>query len=312
MTFWQSAADVAQQVAILFLLMLVGTALAKLKWLSEVGAKEITKLLLTFVAVCIIVHSFLTVENTPGKLGEMGIAALASVLSVAVGAVFALPLFRHKPSAQRSVLQFGTSFSNCGFMGLPLVNALLGADGVFLVSVFVAVFQVLVWTYGILLYRREGERLSVKKALLNPGVIAVVIGLPFFLFGWSVPTMIGSTIESLSKLNTPLAMIVTGFYLAQADLRPRKGDGPIWSVIALRLLVAPCVTFGILYLLGVRGLPLVACMVPICAPCASNTTLFAVTFEADKELSSRMVTQCTLLSILTMPVLISLARMIGG
>ena len=52
-------------------------------------------------------------------------------------------------------------------------------------------------------------------------------------------------------------------------------------------------------------------MVPLCAPCASNTTLFAVMFEADAELSSRMVTQCTLLSIVTMPVLISLARMVA-
>ena len=112
-------------------------------------------------------------------------------------------------------------------------------------------------------------------------------------------------------MNTPLAMIVTGFYLAHADLRPRKGDAPLWMVMALRLIVVPGISFGLLYLFGVRGLPLVACMVPLCAPCASNTTLFAVMFDADKELSSRMVTQCTLLSVVTMPVLISLARMVA-
>lgn len=311
MSFWTSAADVAQQVVILFLLMLVGTILAKLKWLTETGAKEITKLLLTFVSVCVIVNSFLAVENTPGKMGEMGIAALASVLSVAVGAAIALPLFRRRPAAQRSVLRFGASFSNCGFMGLPLVNALLGAEGVFLVSIFIAVFQIFVWTYGVMLYRREGEKLSAAKALLNPGVIGVVIGLPFFLFSLPMPGIAASTMAGLGDLNTPLAMIVTGFYLAHADLRPRKGDGPLWMVMGLRLLVVPAVSFGILYLLGVRGLPLVACMVPLCAPSASNTTLFAVMFEADKEMSSRMVTQCTLLSILTMPVLISFARVVA-
>ena len=311
MSFWTSATDVAQQVVILFLLMLAGAVLAKLKWLTEVGAKEITKLLLTFVSVCVIVHSFLAVENTPGKLGEMGIAALASLLSVGVGAAFALPLFRRRADAQRSVLQFGASFSNCGFMGLPLVDALLGAQGVFLVSIFIAIFQILVWTYGVILYRREGEKLSVAKALLNPGVIGVVIGLPFFLFSLPMPTILSSAVEGLNNINTPLAMIVTGFYLAHADLRPRRGDGPLWIVMALRLLVVPGISFGLLYLFGVRGLPLVACMVPLCAPSASNTTLFAVMFEADAEMSSRMVTQCTLLSIVTMPVLISLARMIA-
>lgn len=311
MSFWSSAADVAQQVVILFLLMVVGAALAKLKWLTEVGAKEITKLLLTVVSVCVIMRSFLVVENTPGKLGEMGIAALASLLSVGIGAAFALPLFRRRGVAQRSVLQFGASFSNCGFMGLPLVDALLGAEGVFLVSIFIAVFQILVWTYGVILYRREGEKLSVVKALLNPGVIGVLLGLPFFLFRLPMPMVFSSAIEGLNNVNTPLAMIVTGFYLAHADLRPRKGDGPLWAVMALRLLVVPIVSFGLLYLFGVRGLPLVACMVPLCAPCASNTTLFAVMFEADAELSSRMVTQCTLLSIVTMPVLISLARMVA-
>ena len=311
MTFWQSAAEVSSQVAILFLLMLVGVVLAKVKWLTTAGVKEITKLLLTVVAVCIIVHSFQTVENTSEKWGEMGLAALTSVIALAVGAAFALPLFRRQSPGRRAVLCFGTSFANCGFMGLPLVNALLGAEGVFLVSIYIAVFQVGVWTYGVTLYRRQGEKLSVAKALLNPGVIGVVLGLPFFLFRIPMPDILLATVEGLGDLNTPLAMIVTGFYLAAADLRPRRGDGPMWLVMALRLVIVPSLVAAGLYACGVRGLPLVAVMVPLCAPCATNTTLFAAMFDADTELSSRLVTQCTLLSILTMPVLLSLVRLIA-
>jgi predicted permease len=112
----------------------------------------------------------------------------------------------------------------------------------------------------------------------------------------------------LADLNTPVAMVVTGYYLSKMTLKIQKGDDCLLLAAFLRLVVIPLCTFGVLYLLGLRGFLLTTCMVPVCAPTASNTSLFAVMFGGDQVYASRLVSICTLLSIFTMPLIIALAQ----
>ena len=311
MSLIQNILEVAQQVAVLFLLMAVGVVLAKTKKLTDAGIREMTHLLLTIVTVCVIVESFLTVEFSKERLGEMLISAACSVFSVAAGALLTKPLFRKVPG-ERQVLRFGTCFSNCGYMALPLVSALFGNEGVFLVSIYLAVFQVCLWTYGVTLFPSpDGKGRSFKKALLNPGVIGILIGLPLFLLHLSVPQMVLSPVAFLADLNTPLAMIITGFYLAASKLKLFAKDIRIIWASLLRLLVVPLLLLALLKVCRVSSALLPILMVPACTPSASVTTLFAVEFGGDEETASRMITISTLLSILTMPLVIALAQTIA-
>lgn len=301
--------EVGKQVLQLFLLMGTGILCGKAKWIQEDGTKQMTNILVKLVTFCVIVESFATVEFSTEKVKQMGIAAIACLLCTFLGGIVSSLVFRKSQQSFQSVLKFGTIFSNCGFMSLPLVSALLGAEGVFVVSIFVGVFQCLCWTYGVGIYHYFDKSKALKQIIMNPGILGILVGLPIFVCKVSCPSILLSPIQMLADMNTPMAMLVTGFYLGKMNLKWQKGDGYITLGILLRLVVIPFSVMGILCACGVRGFVLVACMVPVCAPSASNTSLFAVLFGQDEVYASRMVSLCTLCSILTMPFVVAIAQL---
>ncbi len=308
MQLWGNILEVAKQVLQLFLLMGAGILCGKAKWIHEVGAKQMTNVLIKLITFCVIVESFLTVEFSTEKVQQMGITVGACLLCTLIGGILSTLAFRKSDASFQSVLKFGTVFSNCGFMSLPLVSALLGAEGVFIVSIYVGIFQCLCWTYGVGIYHYFDRSKAVKQIFMNPGIISVLVGLPLFFLRFECPSVILEPMHMLSNMNTPMAMLVTGFYLGKMTLKIQKGDGYILLGVILRLLVIPFSVLGILYLLNVQGFLLVACMIPICAPTASNTSLFAVLFGQDEVYASRMVSLCTLFSIVTMPLVVAVAQ----
>lgn len=306
-----NVANVAIQVVELFILMGAGVLCGRVHWLDDIGAKQMTAILFKLVTFCVIVESFLTVSFSYEKLNYMAAAAGACFICTVIGALFTLIFFRKEEDKQKTVLKFGTVFSNSGFMSLPLVSALLGAEGVFVVSIYVAVFQCLIWTYGVGIYHYFDRTKVMRQIMANPGIISVIVGLPLFLLQITCPKLLLEPIGMLADLNTPIAMLITGYYLSKMTFRLQPGDGQILLATLLRLVCIPILVFGVLYGIGLRGFLLTACIIPVCAPTASNTSLFAVLFHADEVYASRLVSLCTLCSIVTMPVLIALAQSTG-
>lgn len=301
--------EVAKQVLQLFILMGVGVLCGRAKWFSVDGAKQMTSILLKPVLFCIIVESFVSVEFTKETAGYLLTGVVACIVCTIIGGVIASLTFHKAPSSMEAVLKFGTVFSNCGFMSLPLVDALLGSVGVFVVSIYVGVFQCLCWTYGVAIYHYFDKKKAIKQIFCNPGIISITVGLILFFAKVKLPDIVMQPVEMLADLNTPLAMLVTGFYLSKMKVRLQKGDGQIMLSTLLRLVVIPLLTMGVLYCMKIRGFLLVACMVPICAPAASNTSLFAVMFDQDEVYASRLISVCTFLSIFTMPVIVAIAQL---
>lgn len=297
---------VSQQVIILFLLIGVGFLCGKTKLLNENAAKKMTDLVLYIVTPCVMINAFQREFNSDMLL-NLGITALCSVL-IMTGSIFAVNIIvKDKDIARRKVLRFGTVFSNCGFMSLPLQSAILGKDGVFYGSVFVAVFNIIIWTYGLFSMSGRKSDLSVKKLLLNPGVLGVIAGLLLFLMSVELPSVLASPVEYLANLNTPVPMIIIGFYLAGANLKKVFSDKWAYVSMSLRLIFIPILSIFAMYACGVRGDISVSCSIASCAPVAATTTMFATKFKADVELSVGLVSATTLLSVATMPIIISAA-----
>ncbi len=297
---------VSQQVIILFLLIGVGFLCGKTKLLNENAAKKMTDLVLYIVTPCVMINAFQREFNSDMLL-NLGITALCSAL-IMTGSIFAVNIIiKDKDIARRKVLRFGTVFSNCGFMSLPLQSAILGKDGVFYGSVFVAVFNIIIWTYGLFSMSGRKSDLSVKKLLLNPGVLGVIAGLLLFLMSVELPSVLASPVEYLANLNTPVPMIIIGFYLAGANLKKVFSDKWAYVSMSLRLIFIPILSIFAMYACGVRGDILVSCSIASCAPVAATTTMFATKFKADVELSVGLVSATTLLSVATMPIIISAA-----
>ena len=184
----QDFLTVASQVLTLFLLIGVGVVCAKVKLLSDGAVKALANLVLYIATPCVIVKSCIR-EFDPAML--WGFLTVIAVAAATHGLLILLAkvVFRDQEEDRRRVFRVATVFSNAGYMAIPLQQAILGDVGVFYCAAYVIVFNVFLWTYG--LAEMSGEsRLSVKKILLNPGVIGVVVGLLLFVLPIPVPALI--------------------------------------------------------------------------------------------------------------------------
>lgn len=308
------AANVSTQVAILFIMIGVGFVLSKVKMIKKDGAAEMTNLLLYIVTPCVVLKAFTSGEvvYSASSLRSLLVAAGAAVLTHAVALAVGAICFRRCPKEKKSVFTAAVLLSNCGFMSLPLTEAVLGSEGVFIVTVYIGVFNVVLWTIGVKLFSSDG--MTVKKAFVNPGVISAVVGITLFLCRVTIADLpiIYGPIELLSGLNAPLAMVVIGYYLAQTDLRPHKGDGAMFAAIALRLVAVPLVTLFALWAFGVKGTLLSACVIPASAPVAAVVMMFSAKFGEDTDDSSKIVSISHIFSIVTMPLMLTVCRYVEG
>ena len=265
-------------------------------------------IILYFVTPCLIINS-LNIEFNSDKLSGLLICLVAFLIIQILSAVLVTLLFRNKDSGTNKVLRFAVVFSNVGYMGIPLQKVVLGDEGVFYGSVCVAVFNIFVWTYGIICMSGDKKQMSAKKLILNPGIIAVTIGLILFAFSLKLPTPISSAIGSMASLNTPLAMMVIGFNLSRSNLLSALKDKRVYIVSFLRLILIPIIALFVLLAFGLRGTLLVSIIIAASAPVAEATTVFSIKYEADTELSVKLVAFSTLLSIITISAIVALAQM---
>ena len=299
----QDFLTVAANVLTLFLLMGVGVACAKTKLLSDSSVKALANLVLYIATPCVIIKSCIRDFDPSMLWGFLTVVAVAAVNHTLL-ILLARVVFRDREENRRRVFRVATVFSNAGYMAIPLQQAILGDVGVFYCAAYVIVFNVFLWTYGLL--EMSGEsRLSVKKILLNPGVIGVAVGLTLFVLPIPVPELLANGIGHMASLNTPIPMLIVGFYLTQTDLVAALKDSRGWLCIALRLVAMPLLALGGLLLCGVRGDVLTACMICIATPVATACTMFATRFDRDPRLSVNLVSVSTLLSVATLPLVIT-------
>jgi len=161
---------VLQQVIILLVLIILGFILTKAKTLNSGSIKGMTDLVLVIVTPCVIIKSFIR-EFSKETLKAILISVLCGVLAHFIFIVASRIIFRKNEDKVKRVLQFAVIFSNCGFMSLPLQEAVLGDIGLLYGGAFVAVFNILAWSYGIVLMSGDKKYLSIKKIATNPGIL---------------------------------------------------------------------------------------------------------------------------------------------
>ncbi len=300
---------IIEKVAVMLLMISVGYIATKKAVLTEQGAAEITALLLKLVTPCLIISAFLTSDDLAPR--EMVLAVVLSSLSLLLSIGLSYLFFRREPGDRKKVLRFALIFSNAGFMGIPLIQGIVGEKGVIYGSFFVVMFNVFCWTYGYRLMNESGK-LNLKTILLNPGIIGLAVGLPIYFLKIPVPAVLGDPINFFSGLNTPLAMLVIGSYVARVDLRSFVSDLAVYRMAALRLIVSPALFLLLLFLFRPERELFISCAIQASCPVAANTVLFAVQYGGDSQLASKSVAVSTVLSIVTIPVFTVLAQLLCG
>ena len=154
--FLSNIAITAKQVLILYILVAVGAVADKTRLFTERTAKACTDILFYVITFSVIVQSFLSMDNTAENTRGLLTAVGCGLLMHFVAAVIAFPFFRRGDRARNAVFNYGSVFGNCGYMALPLANAVLGREGVFFCSAVIVSFQISAFTYGVYLMTGDG------------------------------------------------------------------------------------------------------------------------------------------------------------
>ncbi len=299
---------VAAQVLSLFIMIFIGFTLGKTRLLTENATSSISNIILYIATPAAILQAFLNEEPSKQKSINLLLIAAFAIITHILGIFISKLLIRNKVADTKAVLRFAVIFSNCGYMSFPLQKALLGDIGIFYGAMYVAIFNIFMWSYGAFIMNKE-KAFSFKKIFLAPTTIATLLALILYFVQLKLPGVVGNAVTALSNLNTPLPMIIIGYYLSTAKISAAFTDKRIYLASFLRLILIPAILLSLMLLCGIKGVPLIASIVAASAPVAAAGTMFSIKFKRDTLCSVNAVTLTTLLSIITMPLFVALAQL---
>lgn len=289
----------ATQVFILFILVLVGVFCRKLGYLTDACIKGMTQLMLNVALPCMTIVNMqrpFSADILVNFAAALGLACLIIAVSLAVGAA----LFRGRPRAKRAALINLVGFSNCGFMGYPIILA-VNPDWMIYAVAYNIAYNLLAWTLGVSLYGGKGGA-SLKKALLNPNIFAALASVALFCLRVTIPDVPVQAMSLLGGLTTPLSMLIIGTRIV--GLAPRDFKDADYHLLAiLRLVVLPLAVFAALRFVPVAAAVASSLYILTAMPCASLTAMQSEIYGGDSVFAARAIAYTTLLSLLTVPVM---------
>ena len=299
---------VMKQLFTMCLIALGGFIFAKIFKVEDSQQKVLSKLLLYFINPFMVVKSF-NLEFNSDKLVQLGfvfaVALVIHLIMILIG------FFSSKEQVDRLVV----CFTNCGFIGIPLIRGVFGDEGVFYLMGYLVVFNITIWTYG---YYIMCGSINLKKIITNPNIIAVIIGIAIFCSPWTLPEIIARPVIMIGDTNTAMSMLLIGILLANF----KSSDGKLYAlkiakVSLFRHVVCALVNIGVLFVVWKLFPNMPDCrtllfVVLICSMCPAATTIpgLAVLFNRDETYASLTVSFTSVLCMFFLPAFVALAELI--
>ncbi|NLW60566.1 MAG: AEC family transporter [Firmicutes bacterium] len=291
---------VVHQVLVLFFIIMIGFIARKRDVITATGTEDLTRLLLNVTSPLTVFTSFQLEYSRAMLLGAVQVFTFAVAVHL-FALLIGLVIFNRYPEPVKRVLRFTTIFSNCGFMGFPLLQSIYGKSGVFYGSFYVMVFNLFIWTIGVRIFTvRQGEA-SLKKVLTTPSIIAIILGLITFLLPVKLPRPVLAALEAVAAMNTPLSMLLVGATLTEVKAGELFSGWALYYGSFVRLILMPF--FALLTTSLLNSPPLIqgVCVLITATPAAALTNAFATRYNGDTHLSSRLILLSTLLSVISLP-----------
>lgn len=300
---------VLKSVISLFLIMLVGVYGSKRNIITPEVNKALINILIEIALPFMILASFVFTYDETIKFNVLKTfiySPIAYIIIALISALLLIPIKKDK----RTILHFSNIFTNTGYIGFPILNAMYGAEAVIYGSVFNMFFVIFLWTYGIFLFTGSIDRDNLKKELLNilfnPSILAVALGMLIMIFDIVIPELLLNTIRSVGNITGPLSMIIVGATLAKVEFKNSLKDLSIYYGMAIRLIIIPLVIYLISILIGDRGIVSNAVIVMSAMPAAAMTSILAENYELEAEYAATMVLMTTVFALFTIPFLVKI------
>ncbi len=300
--------DIIAALAKTFIIILPGYIVTKLGILNSQHTAGMSSLITCVTYPCLVItamqmeFSMQVLNNCKAVvLIFLGAVIAALIVSKIVSKIVKLPPER------AGIFAFMLVFGNTGFIGLPVLNGLLGSEAVFYGALCDSSYDIFMFTIGITLIRNgaTGEDMhfvQTLKGLINPCFIGVLIGLTLYICGITLPDVIGAPMERIGGVTSPLAMIVVGSHLARVRIRDLFACGHAYLVCLIKLIVFPLIALAIIKLTIGTGTLLASVIVLQAAmPCAMLSVILSERYRGDVNFASAGVMMTTLMCIITIP-----------
>lgn len=294
-----------KQILSMFLMAAFGFALIRSR---QVTGEDMTlsKIILYISCPCCILNSFL-MEFSRERLISLIIAFVVAIVIHLV--FFLLTRILHRWFPMAIIEQASLIYPNSGNFVIPLVTATLGQEYVFYLVPFLSVQIFFFWTHGESLFS-QSKRWNLKKALVNPNLFAVYLGLILFFFRISLPVPVASAVNSAANSLGYLSMLILGMVLAKTPWKTLLCNGRVYLICFARLIVFPLIMGGLfvaanrILSIPMLGKILLAMLLPCAAPSATVLTQFAQLYDCDPKLSGTINLTSFIFSVVTVPLML--------
>lgn len=291
----------------LFLMMVIGFILAKFKVIKSEESDILSKISLYLLIPSAIINAFnfeRTKEMTKGLLLAFTAAFIIHIVFLILDRIY-IKLWQINPVSRASIM-----YSNAGNLIIPIVTFILGEEWVVYSTAFLSVQLVFLWTHGIRMFSSE-TKFSINKIMLNPNIIAIVLGLILLFINVRLPIFVKDITSSFSGMLGPIAMLTAGILATKIDLKKAFKNKSMYLISVIRTVVYPVITFLIVKLLSFISVEngeqiLLISFLASITPVASTVMQFAQIKHSDTDLAVQINIFSTVLSVVTMPLWIAL------
>lgn len=294
---------VFNKIIALFLIILIGVYGTKKHIINDDVNKGLRRILLEITLPLLVINSF-SFSFDEGMGRNIITAFIYSILFMILGGIISYILLKPLKGEKKKILHFANFFSNCGFIGFPIINSIFGAEGVVYTSIFNMVFTIFLWTYGVMIFSDKLSKENIKKVLLNPSIIAVYIGIPIMIFNIKLPAAILDTTKIVGDMTAPISMIIVGSILSKVKIKSIFKEASVYYGALIKLIVIPLAIYMIKLIIKDNSSVIDTIIVIQAMPAAAMTSIFAADFDKEKEYGAIVVFVTTLLSIITIPVIV--------
>lgn len=296
----------AEQIIALFLMVILGFLLVKIHLLKVDDSDVLSKLVVFVFSPCVLIQSFththFSISTLSGLLLAIFGAAIVHVIYIA------LSKLGERFLGLNNIEKASLIYSNAGNLIIPLVSATLGDEWVFYSCAYIIVSTFLFWSHGKSVICEE-TKIELKKVITNPNIIAIILGLIFFLTGFRLPSILDSCTASLGNMIGPASMLVIGMVIAEMDLKRIFTNRRAYMVCFGRLVLYPLITILVFCFSGILTLHeqashiLLVTLLAASAPCAANVTQIAQIYHKNAVYASSINVITVVFCMITMPIM---------
>ena len=320
-TVWRERVNtmihIIDSLAPVFLLIGFGALLVKVRFFNQDMLKSMNDLAYWIGLPAFIFYRLATVSLVWNDLVPMLTVFLTgTVAAMAIGWILIRML--GLPNASRGTFLQASFRGNLAFIGLPVVIfAFSGVEGgdlqrtqdlaVLALAPIMILYNVVAVFVLYASHAGSGSKLvlkTVRQLLTNPLLLASLAGVMVAMLGWSFPNFLHRSLEALSRIALPLALLCIGGSLLVVPVKGRLGSALTASI--LKVAVAPLAGFGVGLALGIETDIMLVSVIYLACPTAAASYVLAQQLGGDGALAASTVVISTLLSLISLSLAIAL------